>query len=426
MWSALENMALRESLPTPLQTGDTIHDILISGQLEQGRYHLHHLGHRRSKPYLLKQYYSLNNDAFLRWQNETRFIGLPQTPGYIWPVEEWRGGLISPYPGGSTLDQWLRTLERPLTSRLCLAARLGQRIKALHNADIAHRRLSPHSVRIVQQDVVLTDFGHACHSGWDDFWTDSPRIAADKTCASPDLLSGMDCGYAEDIHALGALLHLILAGKPAFGLVKQFLRSFIPNNIAPTPLSLGEATPAPIRELAAACMEENQFHRPLITEASDILTQYCENAGHDIKPIIIPETEQPGQREKVMVFIKDDPKAISLFDRVLERSETTPSLFLFIGLIPNDLPSGHMERFKGSLFRKIGQGLSRCRSAGLLWSLRSIENTIPEVAARNLIQEYSPDCILIGRTNHPTGRLLTRKGFAAHLEGIDVPIEGVN
>ncbi len=80
MWSALENMAFRESLPIPLETGRSIHDILVRSQLSRGRYNLHFQGMRGLKPYLFKQFYCLDTNAFLRWQNEARFIGLPSIP----------------------------------------------------------------------------------------------------------------------------------------------------------------------------------------------------------------------------------------------------------------------------------------------------------------------------------------------------------
>lgn len=426
MWSALENAALRESLPAPLAPGDLVHDILVSRQLEQTPYDLHYLGYRQSKQYLLKQFYSLDTNAFLRWQNEARFLDMPPTPGFIWPVEEWRGGLIFQFVGGITLRQWLRQNTRSKASRLCLAARIAQRIQVLHESGIAHRWISPDSIVIVDDDVLLTNFGNAKYDCWDDFWTDSPKMTGDKTCSSPEMLNGRECGFSEDIYGLGALLHIILAGKPPFDKTKQFLRKFIPNTVTPDTIPSLSYAPAPIRELAQACMDDDPGERPTIGEASEILTGYCENAGLHVEQIavaiIAPQNTQP---EKVMVFIKDDPKAITLFDQVIRQAEIRPSLFLIIGLIPNNLPSGHMERFKGSLFRKIALGLSRCREAGLPWSLRILEGTIPEVAARTLIDEYRPDRVLLGRTRTESNMLMPRRGFEAHLRGIDVPIDPI-
>ncbi len=88
--------------------------------------------------------------------------------------------------------------------------------------------------------------------------------------------------------------------------------------------------------------------------------------------VSLPSTnESLAGKDKVMVFIKDDRHAISLFDAVLATAKTKPSAFLFVGLIPNNLPSGHTERFKGRVFRKLGQGLLRCREAGILGACES-------------------------------------------------------
>lgn len=424
MWSALENIALRESLPAPLTIGDTVHDILVSSQLDRGRHNLHFFGQRRSKRYLLKQFYALDTDAFLRWQNEARFIDIPQTPGFIWPLEEWRGGLISPYPGGQTLGEWLDNKNPSMKNRLCVAARIGERIRSLHASGISHRWLSPSTIRIIDHDVVITNFGHAWKTGWDDFWADSPRMPGDMTCSSPELLAGDKCGFTEDIHAFGALLHLLLAGKPPFGRIKQILRAVAPAHISPDRLPEHEDLPAIVRELTTACMAENPLDRPLAEDVAEALTSYCTKAGLRVDTIPLPdESGVDGHREKVMVFIKDDPKAITLFDKVLERAEETPSLFLFVGLIPNNLPSGHQERFKGSLFKKIGQGLARCRAAHLQWSLRAIEDTIPEVAARHLIELYGPDLIMLGSTSKQNGIISGKRGFRTLLGDIKTPVE---
>lgn len=120
-----------------------------------------------------------------------------------------------------------------------------------------------------------------------------------------------------------------------------------------------------------------------------------------------------------MVFIGNDVHAPSLFDEALRTGQSTPSLFLFVGLIPANLPSGHAERFKAKLFAKLGPGLMRCREAGLSWSLRVLENTVPEKAALSFARHYQPDRIYIGG-KPPNGRRGTRFHTTLTQAGIDI------
>lgn len=422
MWSALENAALRESLPSPLRGGDAIHDILIAGQLNRGRYNLHHLGRRRSIPYLLKQFYSINTDAFLRWQNEARYIDLPQTTGFVWPCEEWRGGLISPFPDGVPLEDWLAT-EQPLTARLNVAAQLANRIARLHRSGIQHRNLSPSSIWIGDETLSIADFSSSRCEQWDDLWADSVLTVGDTDYASPELLQGENCEQAHDVYAFGTLLHLLLAGKTAFGALKQLLRHIAPGSVHPDQLPASADLPTRIRNLAADCLAIDPPDRPTSDEAASVLEQYNlhEHDPDDTLEIPHTETTQNG-RQRVIVFIKDDSRAVPLFDAAIQTATDTPSLFLFVSLIPGNLPSGHLERFKGNLFRKLGQGLQRCRSAGLDWSLRVLDSADPEATASTLTRRYAPDAIFLGGSTQSGSR---RHSFNRKLSATGIRINRI-
>lgn len=395
MWSALENIALRESLPAPLKAGASIHGILIAGQLDRGRYNLHHLGRRRSKPYLLKQFYSIDTNAFLRWQNEARFIDVPQTPGFIWPSEEWRGGLISPFPEGLPLDSWLDGNSLTVETRLRVATMLAHQIARLHTSGIAHRGLSPQCVRVENHSISITDFGYAECCEWDDFWTDSTMTPGDTTCASPESLRGQTHGSTEDVYAFGCILHLLLAGKTAFGAFKRKLRTIAPGHIPPDTLPDDVGIPDDVRELTSSCLAVESSRRPTMDMAASVLSSSIDQDIESEAPIPVPETDATiADKQKVMVFIKEADLAIRLIDDALQMAQKTPSILLFTGLIPNNLPSGHAERFKGGLFRKLGQGLTHCRATDLPWSLRILENVDPAKAEEALIQQYQPDQVL--------------------------------
>lgn len=396
MWSALENIALRESLPAPLQAGEAVHDILVSGQLPFSRYNLHHLGRRRSRPYLLKQFYSLNTDAFLCWQNEARFIGQPEVVECVWPVEEWKGGLITPFPDGTQLDIWLEEKDRPLSLRLAVAADISRQLARLHASGIAHRGLSPSAIRIRENGITLTQFGQARCDVWDDLWTDTPLSARRTAYASPERLCGMHCGREEDVHAFGSIFHLLLTLQPAFTGLRRYLRPLFPNFIKPDEPADDERLPKQITALCRGCLAIHPDDRPTADEVSRTLQAFGSfSTSHD-EPITINTQQHPIRPRKTMVFIGNDAHASRLFEEAIRTGRHTPSLFLFVGLIPGNLPSGHAERYKAKMFAKLGQGLLRCREAPLSWSLRIMENTVPEKAAYSFAQHYKPDNIFIG------------------------------
>ncbi|BDQ35484.1 protein kinase domain-containing protein [Pseudodesulfovibrio portus] len=390
----MENIALRESLPNPIVAGESIHGVLITGQIKRGRYNLHHLGRRRSRHYLLKQFYSLNTDAFLRWQNEARFIAIPPPDGFIWPVEEWRGGVISPFPDGTSLHEWLEK-PQPLNDRIGMAAILARRISQLHISGIRHRNLSPTAVWLDGETLTLTDFGSAHCDWWDDFWKDSAYTATSPEYCSPESLQDSKCGQAHDIYALGLLLHLLLTGRSAFGTLKRFLRPTFPGSVLPDTLPRTEDTPASIRKLCTACLAPDPVDRPTAVEAESELEPFAAK-GYPPRENIIPPPAATDRADnlKTMVFVKDDARAIPLFEEVLSIAQKCPAIFLFVGLIPNNLPSGHLERFKGNIFRRLGQGFMQCRTSGLTWSLRLLENIDHDKAQDAFIRLYQPDEVL--------------------------------
>lgn len=125
-----------------------------------------------------------------------------------------------------------------------------------------------------------------------------------------------------------------------------------------------------------------------------------------------------------MVFVSGDDRSVPLFDQVLSLAGKEPSSFLFIGLIPGNLPSGHLERFKGSLFKRLGQGLMRCRLANVPWSLRVLESFDPDLTGVEFAKLYQPDQIMI--TVHDGRESPFSKGFQDRLSVEGTPVDIVD
>jgi hypothetical protein len=405
MWAALENAGVRISLPVPLAHGDRVKGIFVDGQTGQSRHTIRLRGRRHSQVFQLKQFYSLDIDAFLRWQNEARFIDVEPRPGFVWPCDEWRGGLVTPMPRGLRLGGWLKRDKPGMDARLGAGAALARALARLHGLGVAHRGLTPMTVLVRGEEnggtgVTLMDFGCALIEGRDDLWADTALAATNPGYASPERLDCEDAGYGEDVYGFGAILHLLLAGRPPFGFAPRLLRSLVPRRISARRLPRTCAAPGEIRALAAACLEQDAANRPAMAEATAAMAAYGGRA-QETAPVPDVGVGQPAPaqgRSHVMVFVKDDTRAHRLFDAVLETARREPSAFLFVGMIPATLTSGHTQRFTGGLFRKLAQGLLRCRKAGIPWSLRLMPHPDPPQAARHFIQIYAPDRIYLGET----------------------------
>ena len=439
MWAALENAGVRISLPLPLVHGDRVKGIFVDGQTAQDRHTIRLRGRRHSQSFQLKQFYSLDINAFLRWQNEARFIGLAPQPGFVWPCEEWRGGLVTPMPRGLRLGGWLKRDKPDMDARLATGAALARALERLHGLGVAHRGLTPMTVLVhdagndermnaplpdggtakgagMDMGVTLMDFGCALLHGKDDLWADTALAATHLGYASTERLDCEDAGYEEDVYGFGALLHLLLADSPPFGFGSRLLRYLAPYRFSPRRLPRSCAAPKEVQALAAACMEHHAANRPAMAEAKATMAAYggdAENAapgnGGGIDPS--DHSDQASGRSHVMVFVKDDTRAHRLFDAVLETAKREPSAFLFVGMIPATLTSGHTQRFTGGLFRKLAQGLLRCRKAGVPWSLRLMPHPDPPQAARHFIEIYAPDRIYLGETESGLSPLALHDSF---------------
>lgn len=397
MWSALENAALRESLPAPLQAGQTVHGIIVRGQLGPPRHTLNHAGLRHSKQYILKQYYGLDTNAFLRWQNEARWTKLPQQAAFHWPCEEWRGGVIIPIHSGTSLDNWL-TKHPSIGDRLRVLSRLASRLASLHASGIAHRAISDSTVLIHGDTVSLTQFGYSRNAMWDDPWADSFMPIRATPYASPAQLAGQPSDTGCDIYAFGILLHRILSHRMPFGPFKTLLRSQFPAVIRPTRLDTSHCS-RELGELTHACLAPQAQNRPTMTEVASILGANPAS----IKPLNFALPQPIRKPKRVMVFIKGDSRTTALFDAIITKAQANPTITLFVALVPCNLPSGHMERFKGRLFRRLAHGLMRCRENNMSWGIRLLEHVDPKQTARALIDQYEPDEILIGGSRQRHG-----------------------
>ena len=151
------------------------------------------------------------------------------------------------------------------------ATRIGVRLAgALHSAHrlgILHRDIKPDNVLMSDFDEpLLADFGVARLVGG--FETVSRSVTTSILYAAPEVLDGQPPSVAADVYSLGATLHHLLAGRPAFAvrddvaLVALYLR--ISREPAPDLVTFG--VPPAIASVVARAMAKDAGDRQASAE----------------------------------------------------------------------------------------------------------------------------------------------------------------
>jgi len=123
--------------------------------------------------------------------------------------------LVMPYlPAGSFRD---RVLAGPLPwdEVARIGIRLAGALESAHRLGVLHRDIKPDNVLCSDfGEPLLGDFGIARMDG--EFETVSRHVTASIGYAAPEVLDGQAPTVASDVYSLGATLHHLLGGRPAF------------------------------------------------------------------------------------------------------------------------------------------------------------------------------------------------------------------
>jgi serine/threonine protein kinase len=175
---------------------------------------------------------------------------------------------------GETLRRRLRPGPLPLPELLDLAAQLGDGLAKAHRAGIVHRDLKPENVMVTADGVVkILDFGLAkvvaapladVESGdtLSRHGTRAGTLLGTLEYMSPEQASGRAVDHRTDQFSLGAILHEMATGRPAFrrDTPAQVLAAVIERD----PERLGRLRgdlPAALESLVARCLEKDPERR---------------------------------------------------------------------------------------------------------------------------------------------------------------------
>lgn len=167
---------------------------------------------------------------------------------------------------------------KPLVLQLCEA------LEHAHESGVVHRDVKPANLLVDRAGKLkLVDFGcaliarNSCHE-----MAETVELASSGTLCfmSPQQLNGEAPSPSDDIYALGATLHALLAGAAPFAtgmIVQQVLRSSpLPLQVHQRKLGVRNPVPAGVSRVIAACLSKKPSERP---PSAAVLGQMIERDG---------------------------------------------------------------------------------------------------------------------------------------------------
>ena len=121
------------------------------------------------------------------------------------------------YVAGETLVDCIRANRRlPWEQSVDIALQICSALKAAHATGVVHRDLKPSNLLIGNDGIVkLTDFGVAQVFAAQRL-TATGGIIGTAEYMSPEQAQGRRCTRASDLYSLGAVLYVMLTGRPPF------------------------------------------------------------------------------------------------------------------------------------------------------------------------------------------------------------------
>ena len=135
-------------------------------------------------------------------------------------TEDGQGFLVLEYVPGRPVDAYCRDRDLGVDKRLALVLDVCAAVEHGHRALVLHRDLKPSNVLVTDDGVVkVVDFGIADlyrRDAADDLTPSADGTAFSPGFAAPEQVAGRPLTTAADVYSLGALLHLLLLGRPPY------------------------------------------------------------------------------------------------------------------------------------------------------------------------------------------------------------------
>lgn len=407
MWARMQEMGIRREAPLPLEPGMTVDGYRIKETLKPVTGFRRYTAMKDWQGYELRQFYDVNTDAFLRWQNQARLVPIPHSPSTLHAHGEWSGGFALPDHRLPSLGSWL---PEDHGVRVTVGASLAALLCGLHRAGYVHHDLHPGAVLLRRDEPVLRHFSRCALRGHQDLWH-AFAGNRDPFYAAPEQVAGQRGTAASDVYAFGLILmHLFEERLPPRWLKLCLCTLHWGWDSARTAFT-PRRMPQEMAEIVSAALAQNPADRPSMEDV-------CKRFG--IRPLPIPTIPPPERRgtDKILALISADAHDRAIFHRASELGSAGASV-LVVSLVPVNLVYGELELFKVRLFRKLARGLRELRANGVDWGILFRENVDPNAAVRQICQRLEPDLVLCGppsrrgvgaRVNPGVGNVIAQTG----------------
>jgi serine/threonine protein kinase/formylglycine-generating enzyme required for sulfatase activity len=240
-------------------------------------------------------------EQMLRFIIEGETLGRLQHPNIVQVHEvgqhERRPYLVLEYVDGGTLQDCLQLTRLEPRRAAQLTEQLARAVHHAHLQGVIHRDLKPANV-LLQEDKrpeaagsfipKIADFGLARSLHIGPVLTVTGLVAGTPNYMAPEQARGeKNLGPGVDIHALGAMLYEMLAGRPPFdaATVMETLRATIDIE-APRPSTLRPGVPADLETICLKCLEKEPARRYPSAEAlADDLRRWQDGEPIRARPV---------------------------------------------------------------------------------------------------------------------------------------------
>jgi serine/threonine protein kinase len=201
-----------------------------------------------------------------RFEQEARHVAALSHPNIValFDIGSENGAtyLVSELVDGTTL----RGVSLPVRKVTEIGAQIADALAAAHGAGVMHRDIKPDNVMLTRDGrAKLLDFGVAKLTGAAASesvtiaQTGSHSVVGTPGYMSPEQVRGEAVDARTDIFAIGALLHGLLAGAPAFD--GSTAVEVMTATLTADPPELPPAVPPGVREIVRRCLEKNPEER---------------------------------------------------------------------------------------------------------------------------------------------------------------------
>jgi WD40 repeat protein len=341
-------------------------------------------------------------DYRLRFRAEAEAVARLQHPNIvqIFDVGEWCGdGAAAPVPyftleyveGGSLSDRLAAGPQPPAQAARWLHT-LAQAVHYAHGQGIVHRDLKPSNVLLGRDgQLKLCDFGVAKRLTGSDLSTLSGLLVGTPEYMAPEQAQGRheETGPATDVYALGAMLYVMLTGRPPLqgASVAATLFQVCTQDPVP-PRRLQPGVPRDLETICLKCLHKERLRRyPSAAALADDLERYLDSRPIRARPAGVLERGWKWARRRPAVALLSAAVvtlAVLGFGLVAwqwQRAENEVVLQKAAAVAEKaareEAQAARRQAIEGQARLAFGQALTLCEQGevgrGLLWLGRSLE-----------------------------------------------------